>query len=65
MANTSPENKRSSASKATVERLERDFMNATTPFDQWKVFQEALQWATTASELYDQERWKNTEGTSQ
>ena len=49
----------------TKERLEREFMNAKTPFDQWKVFQEALNWATTASELYDTAQWQITEGRAQ
>ena len=35
----------------TIENLEKDFMNATTPYDKWKVFQRSLNWIKTKDEL--------------
>lgn len=68
MAGTNLEGKKAHAAEAkkvTAQRLERDFMNADTPFDRWKVFQETLNWALTASELYENAQWQITEGRHQ
>ena len=40
--------------KATREANEREYMNAKTDYDRWRVFQRVMDWATTTSELADE-----------
>lgn len=37
------------ARKVTREKLEREFLNATTAYDRWFAFQKLMDWAVTAS----------------
>lgn len=47
------------ARKVTREKLEREFLNATTAYDRWIAFQKLMDWAVTASELADELGRKN------
>lgn len=36
---------------ASIENLRREYFNAPTPYDQWKVFEKAINWIETKNEL--------------
>jgi uncharacterized lipoprotein NlpE involved in copper resistance len=43
-----------SSMQATLNNFEREFLNAETTYDRWRVFQRVSAWASTASELAEE-----------